>query len=54
MAMKACPSRENFYPRLGSPQDVVIDELVAWLDGLDRVTKRCGKIFNDGGYGKRY
>lgn len=54
MAMKACPYRVNFYPRLGEPQVVVIDELVQWLDGLDRVTARCGQLFKEGGYGKKY
>lgn len=54
MAMKSCPYRRNFYPRLGTPQEVVLAELERWLDGLDRVTKRCGEIFKEGGYGKRY
>jgi len=52
LAMKTCPYRANFYPRLGEPTDVVQAELVDWLDGLDRVMQRMMVVFKEGNYGK--
>jgi hypothetical protein len=34
--MKAVPYRANFYRVLGEPTEVVMVELDAWLDGLER------------------
>ncbi len=50
--MKTCPYRSNFYPRLGTPTDVVQAELKDWLDGLDRVIVRMKMVYKEGGYGQ--
>lgn len=35
--MKACPYRNDFYAKLGSPEDVVRAQLIAWLEALERI-----------------
>ena len=42
-AMKACPYRATFYPKLGDDQEAVMRELDEWLCGLEKVVK----ILND-------
>jgi len=41
--IKACPSRQTFYSKLGSPLEVVEKDFGAWLDGVDIVTERIEK-----------
>ncbi|RXK35507.1 het-c2 protein [Tremella mesenterica] len=39
LAMKACPYRATFYPKLGEPQDVVMVKLEEWLSALENILK---------------
>ncbi|KAF8326849.1 glycolipid transfer protein domain-containing protein [Cantharellus anzutake] len=52
LAMKACPSRADFYPKLGSPPDKVETELIAWLAALDKIVKRVQEFYVKGGHDK--
>jgi hypothetical protein len=51
LAMKACPYRATFYPKLGSPPDVVQQKLDAWLSALESIVKKEEGVFKTGGYG---
>ena len=37
--MKACPYRDDFYGKLGSPKDVMLQDLEAWLSALEKIVK---------------
>jgi hypothetical protein len=50
--MKACPYRATFYPKLGQPQDVVMEKLEAWLAALEELVKKEEGVFKSGGYGE--
>lgn len=52
LAMKACPYRATFYPKLGEPQSEVLPKLEAWLAALEAIVAREAKVFKDGGYGE--
>ncbi|KAI9636031.1 glycolipid transfer protein domain-containing protein [Dioszegia hungarica] len=52
LAMKACPYRATFYPKLGQPQDVVMEKLEAWLAALEELVKKEEGVFKSGGYGE--
>ncbi|KAL1407449.1 hypothetical protein Q8F55_006882 [Vanrija albida] len=52
LAMKACPYRATFYPKLGEPQDEVLVKLQAWLSALEAIVERESKVFKDGAYGE--
>lgn len=51
LAMKAVPYRANFYRVLGEPTEVVMVELDAWLDGLERILRRMEGVYKEGKYG---
>lgn len=44
LAMKACPYREDFYTKLGSPRDVMLQDLEAWLRALEKIVKVSGSV----------
>lgn len=50
--MKACPYRATFYPKLGQPQDVVLEKLEAWLSALEKIVDIEAKVYQAGGYGE--
>ncbi|GFZ43761.1 hypothetical protein JCM24511_01481 [Saitozyma sp. JCM 24511] len=52
LAMKACPYRATFYPKLGEPQEVVLPKLQEWLTALEEIVKREEGVFKAGGYGE--
>jgi hypothetical protein len=52
LAMKACPYRATFYPKLGQPQDVVMEKLEAWLSALEDIVKKEEQVYKSGGYGE--
>ncbi|TXT09150.1 hypothetical protein VHUM_02624 [Vanrija humicola] len=52
LAMKACPYRATFYPKLGEPQEEVLPKLKAWLSALEAIVERESKVFKDNGYGE--
>ncbi|WVR03340.1 hypothetical protein IAU60_000331 [Kwoniella sp. DSM 27419] len=52
LAMKACPYRATFYPKLGQPQSEVQPKLEAWLKALEDIVKKEEGVFKAGGYGE--
>jgi hypothetical protein len=52
LAMKACPYRATFYPKLGQPTDVVLVKLEEWLSALEAIVKKEEGVFKNGGYGE--
>ncbi|KAG8988042.1 hypothetical protein FRB90_002771 [Tulasnella sp. 427] len=52
LAMKACPYRKDFYPKLGSPPEKVDEELKKWLDALDAIIVRMNGFYDAGGHAK--
>ncbi|WWC67027.1 uncharacterized protein I206_100934 [Kwoniella pini CBS 10737] len=52
LAMKACPYRATFYPKLGEPQSEVIPKLEAWLKALQDIVAKEEGVFKAGGYGE--
>ncbi|RSH83593.1 uncharacterized protein EHS24_007281 [Apiotrichum porosum] len=52
LAMKACPYRATFYPKLGEPQEEVLPQLEAWLSALEAIVAREAKVFADNSYGE--
>ncbi|KAG8842931.1 hypothetical protein FRB96_004609 [Tulasnella sp. 330] len=52
VAMKACPYRKDFYPKLGSPPDKVDQDLGVWLAALDVIIKRMQDFYEAGGHNK--
>ena len=52
LAMKACPYRATFYPKLGSPQDVVQVKMEEWLTALEHIVDHMEKVFKAGPYGE--
>jgi hypothetical protein len=51
LAMKACPYRATFYPKLGQPQSEVLPKLEAWLAALEAIVKKEEGVFKAGGFG---
>lgn len=45
LAMKACPYRKDFYAKLGSPPEKVHEELVKWLDALEKIVKQMQDFY---------
>jgi hypothetical protein len=43
--MKACPYRKDFYAKLGSPPEKVHEELVKWLDALEKIVKQMQDFY---------
>jgi len=54
LAMKACPNRTDFYPKLGSPPEKVETELAAWLKGLDNIVTHLQDFYKKGGHDKGF
>jgi hypothetical protein len=52
LAMKACPYRATFYPKLGQPPEVVMPKLEAWLSALENIVKKEEGVFKAGEYGE--
>ncbi|OCF34999.1 het-c2 protein [Kwoniella heveanensis CBS 569] len=52
LAMKACPYRATFYPKLGEPQSEVLPKLEAWLKALEEIVKKEETVFKAGSYGE--
>jgi molybdopterin converting factor small subunit len=52
LAMKACPYRATFYPKLGTPESEVLPKLEAWLSALEEIVKREEGVFKAGNYGE--
>ncbi|WRT63458.1 uncharacterized protein IL334_000363 [Kwoniella shivajii] len=52
LAMKACPYRATFYPKLGEPQSEVLPKLEAWLKALQDIVAKEEGVFKAGGYGE--
>ncbi|KAJ9109009.1 hypothetical protein QFC21_000335 [Naganishia friedmannii] len=51
LAMNVCPYRAKFYPALGEPEDVVMQELDQWLAGLEVILGRMTEFYKAGNYG---
>jgi hypothetical protein len=51
LAMKACPYRATFYPKLGEPEAEVQKELDEWLTGLEKIVAQMEKFYKEGGHG---
>lgn len=39
LAMKACPYRKDFFAKLGQDQDKVNEQLVKWLEALEKIVQ---------------
>ena len=52
LAMKACPYRATFYPKLGEPQAEVAVKLEAWLSALEKIVAKEEGVYKSGGYGE--
>lgn len=52
LAMKACPYRATFYPKLGQPQEEVMPKLEAWLKALYEIVEKEEGVFKAGSYGE--
>lgn len=52
LAMKACPYRATFYPKLGSPPEKVDADLDAWLAALSSIVTRMQTFYTSGAYDK--
>jgi hypothetical protein len=52
IAMKACPYRATFYPKLGSPPEKVNADLAAWLAALQTIVTRMQTFYTEGKYDK--
>jgi len=52
LAMKACPYRATFYPKLGEPQAEVAVKLEEWLSALEKIVAKEEGVFKSGGYGE--
>ena len=45
LAMKACPYRQDFFNKLGSPPDRVEEQLEQWLNGLEKVVTQMQTFY---------
>ncbi|WVQ81006.1 hypothetical protein IAT38_003113 [Cryptococcus sp. DSM 104549] len=52
LAMKACPYRATFYPKLGQPESEVLPKLQAWLKALYEIVEKEEGVFKAGAYGE--
>ncbi|KAJ2724307.1 hypothetical protein GGI07_002081 [Coemansia sp. Benny D115] len=52
LAIKACPSREDFYKLLGSDLEEVTKRLAVWVDALQDIVLRLNVFYSKGAYGK--
>ncbi|KIM32852.1 hypothetical protein M408DRAFT_6268 [Serendipita vermifera MAFF 305830] len=51
LAMKACPYRNDFYQKLGSPPERVHEQGKQWLDGLEVIVTKMKALYAEKGYG---
>lgn len=54
LAMKACPYRADFYAKLGQPQEKVLEQLAAWLKGLEVIVAQLKQFFEAGNWAKGF
>lgn len=54
LAMKACPYRATFYPKLGNPPEKVDAELKIWLEALASIVTRLQTFYVTGGHDKGF
>ncbi|PWN35993.1 putative het-c2 protein [Meira miltonrushii] len=54
LAMKACPYRQDFFAKLGSPPEKVDVELHKWLDALEKIVKQLQDFYTSGNYAKGF
>lgn len=54
LAMKACPYRQDFYAKLGSPPEKVDEELHKWLNALEKIVKQLQDFYASGNYAKGF
>lgn len=52
MAMKACPYRKDFYEKLGEDQDKVWQQLLEWLEALEKIVAIIEEFLASGNYAK--
>jgi hypothetical protein len=54
VAIRAVPNRRDFYNRLteGTSHDKFDEELVKWLQGLEKIVNRMKNFLERGGYGR--
>ncbi|CAI5760805.1 unnamed protein product [Candida verbasci] len=52
LAMKACPYRSDFFEKLGSNQEKVNQQLIEWLESLEKIVQIIFDFFQSGNYGK--
>lgn len=52
LAMKACPYRKDFYEKLGSPIEKVMEQLKAWLAALNKIVVIIEEFLASGNYAK--
>lgn len=52
LAMKACPYRVAFYEKLGSPLEMVEEELTKWLAALATIIAQLEAFYEKGNYAK--
>ncbi|PVU95354.1 hypothetical protein BB561_001868 [Smittium simulii] len=52
LAMQACPSRENFYPKIGPDFDSIKDDLLAWAKALKAQTDALDLFYASAKYDK--
>ncbi|KAI3407083.1 hypothetical protein KGF56_000070 [Candida oxycetoniae] len=52
LAMKACPYRKDFFAKLGADSAKVKEQLIAWLEALEKIVQTIVDFFVSGNYGK--
>lgn len=48
LLIRACPRRAEFYVRLGSPRELVLADLLAWLSALEEQVERLEGFYQQG------
>lgn len=52
LAMNACPYRKDFYAKLGSPLEKVMEQIKAWLAALNKIVEIIEQFLASGNYAK--
>ncbi|KAK6464907.1 glycolipid transfer protein domain-containing protein [Scheffersomyces coipomensis] len=52
LAMSACPYRKDFFEKLGADQAKVNQQILEWLEALEKIVKSIFEFFASGNYGK--
>jgi len=50
--MKACPYRKDFFEKLGSPPERVLEQGKRWLDGLNVIVTKMKALYAEKDYGR--